>query len=84
MELEEEERIRQRTGRVFDVRHGAIWLQNLDVEENVLLPHTIAGSEPVKETIERMQRIGAEFGFEVIPKSRPSATDTVSPRRLNV
>ena len=84
MELEEEERIRQRTGRVFDVRHGAIWLQNLDVEENVLLPHTIAGSEPVKETIERMQRIGAELGFEVIPKSRPSATDTVSPRRLNV
>jgi len=72
--LDAAEAARRRTGRVFDARHGPIWLQNLHIGENLLLPHTITGCEPVAETMRRMEAIGKEFGFDEIPKTRPSVT----------
>lgn len=73
--LAEAEALRQRTGRVFDIRQGPVWLQNLDIEENVLLPHTMGGIEKIEKTMTRMRVIGERVGFAEIPKSRPSVTE---------
>lgn len=67
---------RREIGRVFAPRGGAAWLQNLDVDENVMLPQFfqpgVTKKEVQAQTLEMVRRLGMDH----LPSGRPSRTST--------
>ncbi len=71
-------RDRGKIGHVFD-KHA--WVSNLNVDENVILPHMhhCRGSE--RELCERATALGVHFGLPSLPETRPVATKAADLKR---
>ena len=74
MDPREAERRRRRVGRVFAPRGRAAWIENLDVEENVMLAQLFNEGSTWEAVRERAEDLARRFGLDGLPTSRPSAT----------
>ena len=63
--------LRARIGRM---QVGMNWIQNLDVDENVLLPQLDHTSRPEGEIREEAEALALQLGLGALPSSRPSDT----------
>lgn len=72
---EAERRRRRRAGRVLAPEEGAVWLQNLDLDENIQLAQRMDPEQRLGEVAERALRVARRFGLDELPRMRPAAAD---------
>jgi lipoprotein-releasing system ATP-binding protein len=68
------ENFRLQTGCVFDPEKSTAWLENLDVDENVMLAQLFHGAVSRRKLEERALSLAGEFGLDDLPRTRPSET----------
>ncbi len=61
-------------GRVLDSSHKAVWIENLDVDENVTLAQLFHPERERISLVEHARSIAGHCGLSAIPHTRPSAT----------
>lgn len=66
------QRCRGTIGRVFAPRGGSNWIQNLDIDENIMVAQFFRPGQTTAMVHKRAQEMGQRFGFEDLPHSRPS------------
>ncbi len=66
--------LRCQIGRVFAPRGVASWVQNLDVDENVMVAQFFRPGQTSLDVLERTNRLAGRFGFKHLPQGRPSTT----------
>ncbi len=65
---------RSEVGRVFSPRHGASWVQNLDVDENVMVAHFFRPDLTAAAVLERTSRVMEQLSLKNLPRGRPAVT----------
>lgn len=71
MSAAEAERNRRRIGRVYVPEEGAVFLQNLDLDENIQLAQRCDFRQRPGEVAERALQVARRLGLEELPKMRP-------------
>ncbi|MEM1296229.1 MAG: hypothetical protein AAGH89_12750 [Verrucomicrobiota bacterium] len=72
MAAPEFQRYRGQIGRVFTPRGGSNWIQNLDIDENIMVAQFFRPDQTTSMVHKRAQEMGQRLGFEDLPHSRPS------------
>ena len=61
-------------GRVYAPRGQARWLENQDLDENVMVAAHFREGTTRESVVERADEIGNRFGFDHLPQTRPAVT----------